>query len=122
LKHRSKYLAEVTAEFHPKPDNPTTGEPRPRERVKLDGPYTCPTQLMAAAKQFVRTLESMGDMGEFLAWEATTDFKEFCEQLERDMPSWWSTGEGLPAEFVPLQQRIKQRRDDLERLETVHAR
>lgn len=101
---------------------PTTGEAPPNKRAKLDGPYTCPTQLMTAAKQFVRTLESMGDLGEFVAWEKTPDFMEFCAQLERDMPAWWNTGEGLPPEFVPLEMRIRQKRDDLERLETVNGR
>jgi hypothetical protein len=106
------------ADYRPAP-RPTTGETPPNKRVKLDGPYTCPTQLMTAAKQFVRTLESIGDLAEFVAWEKTPDFTEFCTQLERDMPAWWATGEGLPPEFVPLEMRIRQKRDDLERLETV---
>ena len=115
----NKYVAEVTAEFHPKPDNPKTGETPPNKRVKLDGPYTCPTQLMTAAREFVRTLEGLGDLDEFIAWSETEDYKQFCTQIERDMPAWWETGEGMPAEFVPLEMRIRQKRDDLERLETV---
>jgi hypothetical protein len=98
---------------------PTTGEPKSRKPVKLDGPYTCPTQLRTAAKEFVRTLEGMGDLDEFIAWSETEDYREFCAQLERDMPDWWASGEGLPAEFVPLEMRIRQRRQDLERLEGV---
>jgi hypothetical protein len=101
---------------------PTTGETPPNKRVKLDGPYTCPTQLMTAAREFVRTLESLGDLDEFIAWSETQDYREFCKQLERDMPAWWSTGDGLPEEFVPLKIRIRQKREDLERAEGVRAK
>jgi hypothetical protein len=102
--------------------NPTTGETPPAKRVKLDGPYTCPTQLMTAAREFVRTLESMGDLDEFIAWSETKDYREFCEQLARDMPAWWATGENMPEEFVPLEIRIRQKRDDLERAEGIKVR
>jgi hypothetical protein len=98
---------------------PTTGETPPNKRVKFDGPYTCPTQLMTAAREFVRTLEGMGDLSEFVAWEATPDFKEFCEQLERDMPSWWSTGEGLPGEFIPLEIRIANKKRELGEIDSL---
>jgi hypothetical protein len=101
--------------------NPTTGETPPAKRVVLDGPYTCPTQLKTAAKAFVRTLESMGDLDEFIAWSETQDYKEFCTQLARDMPDWWQGGPSVPAEFVPLEMRIRQRREDLERTEGVRA-
>jgi hypothetical protein len=117
----SKYLAEVAAEFHPKPDNPQTGETPPNKRVKLDGPYTCPTQLRAAAKQFVGTLDKMGDMGELIAWEGTTDYKDFVTQLQRDMRSWWEGGEDMPAEFVPLAIRVANKRRELEELEGIQA-
>jgi hypothetical protein len=101
---------------------PTAGETPPSKRVRFDGPYTCPTQLMTAAREFVRTLEGIGDLDEFIAWSETDDYREFCKQLARDMPSWWSTGENLPAEFVPLEIRIKQRRADLEREAGVRDR
>jgi hypothetical protein len=117
----SKYLAEVTAEFHPKPDNPTTGEPKPKGRVKLDGPYTCPTQLMTAAREFVRTLNGMGDLAEFIAWSKTDDVKEFVKQLKRDMPDWWSGGPSVPADFVPLEILVSQKRRDLESIEYINA-
>jgi hypothetical protein len=114
----NKYVEELRKEFAAN-DTPTTGETPPNKRVKLDGPYTCPTQLRTAAKEFVRTLESMGDFSEFLAWEATADFKEFCTQLERDMPDWWSGGETVPAEFVPLEIRIAQKKRDLEQIDSL---
>jgi hypothetical protein len=116
------HKGDLHAEEDDAPPNPTTGEPRPKQRVKLDGPYTCPTQLMTAAREFVRTLESMGDLDEFIAWAGTSDYREFCEQLARDMPAWWDTGEGMPEEFVPLEIRIRQKREDLERAEANKSR
>jgi hypothetical protein len=116
----NKYVENLKKEFAP--PNPTTGEPKKRAPVKLDGPYTCPTQLMTAAREFVRTLESMGDLDEFIAWSETKDYREFCEQLARDMPAWWATGENMPEEFVPLEIRIRQKRDDLERAEGIKVR
>lgn len=110
----SKYVAEVREQFHP-----TTGETPPAKRVALDGPYTSPTALKTAAREFVRTLEGMGDLDEFIAWSETADYREFCEQLERDMPDWWRGGPSVPAEFVPLEILIRQRREDLEQLEGV---
>lgn len=109
----SKYVAEVAAEFT---------APPPNRRQALDGPYTSPTQLKTAAREFVRTLESMGDLAEFAAWAETDDYKAFCTQLERDMPDWWAGGPSVPAEFVPLEIRIDQKRRDLEQLEGINAK
>jgi hypothetical protein len=100
-------------------ERPTTGETPPAKRVALDGPYTSATALKTAAREFVRTLEGMGDLDEFIAWSETADYREFCTQLSRDMPSWWAGGPDLPEEFVPLEIRIRQRREDLEKLEGV---
>ena len=99
--------------------NPTTGETPPVKRVALDGPYTSATALKTAAREFVRTLEGIGDIDEFIAWSETQDYREFCTQLEKDMPDWWRGGPSVPAEFVPLEIRIRQRREDLEKLEGV---
>ena len=100
-------------------NRPTTGETPPNKRVKLDGPYTCPTQLMTAAREFVRTLEGIGDSDELHAFLETADAKAFCTQLERDMPAWWSTGEDMPAEFIPLEIRIANKKRELHELETI---
>jgi hypothetical protein len=96
--------------------NPTTGETPPAKRVELAGPYTSKTALQAAAKQFVMTLERMGDLDDFIAWQQTPEVVEFCVQLERDMPSWWAGGPDVPAEFVPLEIRIAQKKLDLEQI------
>jgi hypothetical protein len=99
---------------------PTTGETPPNKRVKYEGgPYSCPTQLMTAARQFVHTLEGMGDMGELIAFLETEDAKAFCTQLEREMPAWWSTGEDMPAEFIPLEIRIANKKREMAELETI---
>jgi hypothetical protein len=96
---------------------PTTGEPKPKGPVKLDGPYTCPTQLMTAARQFVHTLNGMGDLAEFIAWSKTDDVKEFVKQLKRDLPDWWAGGESVPADFVPLEILVSQKKRDLEQID-----
>lgn len=103
----------------PRADPVTTGETPPAKRVPLDGPYTSATALKTAAREFVRTLEGMGDLDEFIAWSETADYREFCAQLERDMPDWWRGGPSVPDEFVPLEIRIAQRKRDLEQLEGV---
>jgi hypothetical protein len=118
----SKYVREVAEEFHPKADNPTTGEPKKRAPVKLDGPYTCPTQLMAAAREFVRTLNSIGDLAEFIAWKQTDDVKQFVNQLRRDMPDWWVGGPSVPADFVPLEILVAQKKRDLEQLDELNTK
>ena len=98
---------------------PRTGETPPAKRVPLDGPYTCRTQLQTAAREFVRTLESMSEHGELLAWLETKDIVDFREQLKRDLPAWAETGEGLPAEFVPLEERIASKKRELENMENA---
>lgn len=99
----------------------STGETPPNKRVPLDGPYSSPSTLKAAAKAFDNTLRRMSDLGELLAWEATPDYTEFVEQCQRDMPEWWETGEGMPGEFVPLATRVADKRRELEELEGANA-
>jgi hypothetical protein len=100
---------------------PQTGE-EPAKRQKLDGPYTCKTQLMTAAREFVRTLNGIGDLGEFIAWKQTKDVKEFVNQLRRDMPDWWAGGPSVPADFTPLEILVSQKKRDLEQIEEINAR
>lgn len=106
-------VQDTRAEYRPSEAPPAKRAP------PLAGPYTSATALKTAAREFVRTLEGLGDLDEFIAWSETTDFKEFCTQLERDMPDWWTGGPSVPPEFVPLDIRIRQRREDLEQLEGV---
>ena len=100
---------------------PSTGETPPAKRVKLDGTYTCKTQLQAAARAFADTLSKIGDMGELIAWENTKDYADFVEQCQRDMPTWWEGGDEMPAEFVPLAIRVADKRRELEELESVRG-
>jgi hypothetical protein len=95
---------------------PSTGETPPNKRVKLDGPYTCPTQLMTAAREFVRTLNGMGDLEEFLTWGKSKDVKEFVAQLKRDMPDWYYGGPSVTEDWVPLDIQISQKKRDLEQI------
>jgi hypothetical protein len=97
--------------------HPTTGETPPNKRVKLDGPYTCPTQLMKAAKEFVRTLHGLGSFAEFEDWRSDPEVKAFVAQLRRDLPDWWTGGPSVPADFTPLQAEVDSIRRGLLALE-----
>jgi hypothetical protein len=72
---------------------------------------------MTAAREFVRTLNSIGDLGEFIAWKQTDDVKQFVNQLRRDMPDWWVGGPSVPADFVPLEILVSQKKRDLEQID-----
>lgn len=98
----NKYVDDMRKEFAAN-DTPKTGEPKPNSRQKLNGPYTCPTQLQKAAREFVRTLHSLGSLDEFNEWKQDAEVKAFVAQLKRDLPDWWSGGPSVPADFVPLQ-------------------
>jgi hypothetical protein len=102
---------------------PTTGEPKPSERVKYEGgPYTCPTQLMTAARAFVHTLNGLSDYAEYLAWAKTPDVRDFIKQLKKEMPDWWSGGPSCPEEFVPLEILAGQKERDLQALDEIKTR
>ena len=100
---------------------PTTGETPPAKRVQLDGPYKSATALKTACHEFAKTLENMGDMGELIAWENTTDYKEFVEQVGRDAPHYWFGSDAMPAEFIPLAIRVANKRRELEEKEGLPA-
>lgn len=106
------------ADYQPRP---STGETPPNKRVKLDGPYTCPTQLQKAAREFVRTLHGLADLADFEEWKRTPEVKEFVAQLKRDLPDWWFGGPSVPADFVPLQIEVDNIRHGLAGLEQENA-
>jgi hypothetical protein len=99
----SKYVAEVREEFHPKPDNPTTGEPKKREKTALDGPYDTLPKLEKAAREFARTLRGIGTVEEFEEWKQDADVIAFVEQCKRDLPAWWFANHpDAPPDFTAL--------------------
>jgi hypothetical protein len=57
---------------------------------------------------------SVADLEEVLD---TEDAKEVIDNCQRRFPSWWETGENMPAEFVPLKKLIEQTRAGLKQLE-----
>lgn len=99
--------------------NPNTGELPPQKRQQLDGTFKSPSTLKAAIKAFVDTLSKMQDLAEFTAWMETPEVIELEKQALRDLPAWWETGDGMPAEFVPVSIRIHQKKRDLEEIETI---
>jgi hypothetical protein len=75
-------------------------------RAKLDGPHTSKSALKAALHGVVREIEGCGDLDQFEAFIAMPETQATIKQCERDAPEWAVTGEGMPAEFVPLLDRI----------------
>lgn len=100
--------------------NPSTGEAPPEKRAKLAGPYTSKTQLWAAVRQFVRTINGCGDLGELIGFLGTKDVTELLEQCERDAPELLRDGLPSVPEYVPLELVIAQRKRDLEQVEDIH--
>ncbi len=99
---------------------PTTDEPTPKARVKLDGTYTSPTALQTALRAFIHTINGMGDLGEFVAFGQTTEVQDLLKQCRRDLPDWWAGGESVPADFKPIEICIADRKRELTELEDVN--
>jgi hypothetical protein len=107
----SKYLAEVTAEFHPP-------EPKlPEDGGRKEGDMSA-TALKGSLKMLVHHINGCSSVGELDDLIGGDDVKEVIENCQRRFPAWWSTGEGMPAEFVPLKKLIEQTRQGLKQLET----
>jgi hypothetical protein len=103
------------------PARPTTGEEPPR-KIKLDGAYDTLPKLERAAKEFTRTLRSIGTLSEFREWANEQTTREFVEQLQRDLPGWWFGGEGCPDNFTPLMVEVEQTKRGLKELEEINGR
>jgi hypothetical protein len=87
----SKYLAEVTAEFHP-PQTTDGGNPTAKEK---DGDYS-PSALRGAIKTLVRNINGCASARELDELLELEDAKDTIEQCQRRFPAWWETGEGCP--------------------------
>jgi hypothetical protein len=108
----SKYLAEVTAEFHPPVERP---DPKPTAKEK-DGDFS-PTALRGAIKTIIHNINGCATVQDLDDLLELDDAKDVLEQCERRFPAWWETGEGCPAEFTPLKKLIEQTRKGLKELE-----
>lgn len=111
----SKYLAEVTAEFHP----PANHDPKPTGKER-EGDMS-PTALRGSIKTLVRGINGAGTLEDFEELLQTDDAVDVIEQCARRFPAWWETGEGCPAEFTPLKTLIEQTRQGLANLEREDA-
>ena len=92
---------------------PANDEPAKVERIKLDGPHTSKSTLKAALHGVVREIEGCGDIDQFEAFIAMPETVATIKQCERDAPEWAVTGKDMPAEFVPLLDRITTTRTSL---------
>lgn len=109
----NKYVAAMREEF-----SDGAGDAERKKPVKLDGPYTSKTALWTAVKAFDRTLRGISDSDELEPYLQTEEVLQLLAQCERDAPQLLETGEGLPPEYVPLNELIKQRRKELATDET----
>lgn len=112
----NKYVEQVRAEFHPPEEKP---DPKPTGKEK-DGDFS-PTALRGSIKTLVRNINGCSTVRELDELLELQDARDVMEQCERRFPAWWSTGEGCPAEFVPLKKLIEQTRQGLSALETENA-
>jgi hypothetical protein len=101
---------------------PSTGETPPNKRVKLEGMYSSPSALRGALKAIVHEIEGFGDEDELVTYLETEEVAEAIIQCQRDLPDWYYGGPSVPAEFVPLETRIANRRRELEEAETLRNR
>jgi hypothetical protein len=115
----SKYLAEVAAEFHPKPD-PTDEK---RGKTRLDGPYDTVPKLERAAREFARTLRGIGTLADFENWKQDADVIAFVDQCKRDLPGWWFANHpDCPPDFTPLAVEVASTRRGLAEIEEMETR
>jgi hypothetical protein len=107
-----------------KPENPTTGEHKSRrDAPKLDGPYDTAPKLEKAAREFARTLRSMGSLQDFDEWRKDEEVIAFVEQCKRDLPGWWFPNHpDCPPDFTPLSVEVTTTKRGLEQLEEVGAK
>lgn len=113
----SKYVRDTAQEFAANdPANDAAGGHSQREegavsprqqRIKLDGPYTSPTQLQTAIKAFVHSMHGCGDWDEWVAFRDTAEVQELIAQVKRDKADWWEGWPEQPPEFVPLHRQIE---------------
>lgn len=93
-----------------------------KKREKLDGPYTSKTALWNAVRAFTHNLHGCGDSDMFEAFLADKDSVALLAQCERDAPQLLDGGEGLPEDYVPINQLIKRMRADFELIENSALR
>jgi hypothetical protein len=63
--------------------------------------------LKNAVRGFVREMEACGDWDMWCAFRDSKEARDVIAQVKEKLPEWWSTGIGMPEEFIPLQRRIE---------------
>jgi hypothetical protein len=105
---------------------PTKGETRPAnsdESLPTDlgrgeGEMSS-SALRASLRLLVHHINGSGSVADLEDVLDTEDAKEVIDNCKRRFPAWWETGEGMPAEFVPLKKLIEQTRTGLKHLEQM---
>ena len=85
----------------------TMEEAPPVKRVALTGgPYTSKSALWKAVREFDREVRGCGDIDQLDAFLAIKESVELLAQCAVDAPQLLDGGDGLPEEFVPLNDMI----------------
>lgn len=63
--------------------------------------------LKNAVRGFVREMEACADWDMWCAFRDSKEARDVIAQVQEKLPEWWSTGIGMPDEFIPLQRRIE---------------
>jgi hypothetical protein len=120
----SKYLAEVTAEFHPKPEPEAKGRQERIAEHKDDpfpqGPAKNKTHLKDMGRAFWRDVEACGDSDELECLLADKSNVQLVNQIMKALPNWWDGGvNGSGETFEGLEAVIARKRRDFEQLENA---
>lgn len=104
----SKYVEEVREEFE-REANGIKAKFGPRKDGDLSD-----SDLKSALRRFVTSLRACDTQEKFDTFLADEWTRDITEQAQRRADAWWSTGEGLPAEWVPIKDQIAAKHEELE--------
>lgn len=108
----NKYVAAMREEF---------AEPKVAEiSAKDQEGDLSPSALKGALRTVVHNINGCSDLGELIAYLDIPEAKQALEQCERRAPAWWSTGEGMPPEFKPLELVIADKKRELTEMEDIN--
>ena len=102
-------------------DDDAKPEPKlPEDAGRAEGDMS-KSALQGSLKMLVHHIHGCSTVAELEDLLATEDTIEVIENCERRFPAWYATGEGMPAEFVPLKTLIAQTREGLKGLQKEDA-
>ncbi|MGI9297060.1 MAG: ERF family protein [Gammaproteobacteria bacterium] len=76
------------------------------------------TQLQKKMREFDSELRDCTDLS--MLDGLLVGYRKEISQCRDDMPSWWYGGDDMPSDFVPMEDRVNNKRMDLEDIEMVN--